>query len=66
LNNIAYTLLFSAQLSLTPLELPYIHSLSVIMSSGVNFLPDHDIPDLAGKVIFVTGGSFRPFQPSVH
>jgi hypothetical protein len=28
---------------------------------GVNFSPDTDIPDLAGKVIFVTGGT-HPYR----
>lgn len=27
------------------------------MGKGVTFDPDKDIPDLAGKVVFITGGS---------
>jgi NAD(P)-dependent dehydrogenase (short-subunit alcohol dehydrogenase family) len=30
------------------------------MGEGTDFHPDRDIPDLAGKVIFVTGGSLFP------
>jgi len=35
-------------------------------SGGIDFTPETDIPDLAGKTIFVTGGTTHAQRPSAQ